>query len=60
MQKRDPILVAFGQNVSELRKKRELTQEALAERANLTAQGIITQCDRAFVDYGGRRGVEYS
>jgi DNA-binding XRE family transcriptional regulator len=35
MQKRDPILRAFGQNVARHRQARALSQEALAEKAEL-------------------------
>ena len=35
MEKRDPILLVFGRNVRALREKRNLTQEALAEKADL-------------------------
>ena len=35
MEKLDPILSAFGGNVRRWREKRSLTQEALAEKANL-------------------------
>jgi len=33
--KKNPVLVALGKNVSELRNKKELTQEQLAERSGL-------------------------
>lgn len=35
MPKRDPVLAALGQNVRRRREARELTQEKLAEKANL-------------------------
>ena len=35
MPKRDPILAAFGQNVRKRRETRGLTQEVLAEQADL-------------------------
>ena len=35
MEKRDPILLAFGRNVRRIRDERNLTQEALAEKAAL-------------------------
>ena len=35
MDKLDPILVAFGKNVRQWRTKRNLSQEALAEKASL-------------------------
>jgi len=35
MPKRDPVLVAFGQNVRKRREARHFTQEVLAERAEL-------------------------
>lgn len=35
MPKRDPVLAALGQNVRRGRETRQLTQEKLAERANL-------------------------
>lgn len=35
MSKRDPVLVAFGKNVRKERESRELTQEELAEKADL-------------------------
>jgi DNA-binding XRE family transcriptional regulator len=35
MLKRDPILAAFGQNVRKRREAKQLTQEALAEKADL-------------------------
>lgn len=38
--KNDPILLALGKNVSDLRKKMELTQEQLAERAGLDSTYI--------------------
>lgn len=33
--KKNPVLIALGKNVSELRNKKELTQEQLAERSGL-------------------------
>jgi transcriptional regulator with XRE-family HTH domain len=33
--KKNPVLLALGKNVSELRSKKELTQEQLAERSGL-------------------------
>ncbi|MCF7848536.1 MAG: helix-turn-helix domain-containing protein [Kiritimatiellales bacterium] len=33
--KKDPILLALGKNVSELRKEKRLTQEQLAEQSGL-------------------------
>lgn len=33
--KKNPVLIALGKNVSELRSKKELTQEQLAERSGL-------------------------
>lgn len=33
--KKNPVLLALGKNVSELRNKKELTQEQLAERSGL-------------------------
>ena len=35
MRKRDPILCSFGQNLARHRRARELSQEALAEKADL-------------------------
>jgi transcriptional regulator with XRE-family HTH domain len=35
MPKRDPVLAAFGQSVRKHRDAKTLTQEALAEKANL-------------------------
>jgi transcriptional regulator with XRE-family HTH domain len=35
MSKRDPILVAFGQNVRKFREAKGLSQETLAEKADL-------------------------
>ena len=35
MQKRDPILRSFGQNVAKHRRTKGLSQEALAEKADL-------------------------
>ena len=35
MRKRDPILCALGQTVAKYRQEKELSQEALAERAGL-------------------------
>jgi transcriptional regulator with XRE-family HTH domain len=35
MRKRDPILCSFGQSLAKHRRARELSQEALAERADL-------------------------
>ena len=35
MPKRDPILQAFGRSVAKRRQARELSQEALAEKADL-------------------------
>ena len=35
MQKRDPILRSFGQSVAKHRRARKLSQELLAERADL-------------------------
>ena len=35
MPKRDPVLVAFGRNVRQRRENKGLTQEALAEKADL-------------------------
>jgi transcriptional regulator with XRE-family HTH domain len=35
MRKRNPVLVAFGQNVRKQRDARHFTQEVLAERAEL-------------------------
>ena len=35
MRKRDPILCSFGQNLAGHRRARELSQEALAEKADL-------------------------
>ena len=35
MRKRDPILRALGQTVAKYRQEKELSQEALAERAGL-------------------------
>ena len=35
MPKRDPILSSFGRNVAKHRQARELSQEALAEKAEL-------------------------
>lgn len=35
MVKRDPLLFAFGQSVAKHRQAEELSQEALAERANI-------------------------
>ena len=35
MRKRDPILCSFGQSLAKLRRAKELSQEALAERADL-------------------------
>lgn len=33
--KKNPVLIALGKNVSELRREKELTQEQLAERSGL-------------------------
>ena len=33
--KKNPVLIALGKNVSQLRNKKELTQEQLAERSGL-------------------------
>lgn len=33
--KKNPVLIALGKNVSELRNKKEFTQEQLAERSGL-------------------------
>lgn len=33
--KKDPVLIALGKNVRELREQKKLTQEALAERSGL-------------------------
>jgi transcriptional regulator with XRE-family HTH domain len=33
--KKNPVLITLGKNVSELRSKKELTQEQLAERSGL-------------------------
>ena len=33
--KKNPVLIALGKNVSELRNKKDLTQEQLAERSGL-------------------------
>lgn len=38
--KNDPILLALGKNVSDLRKEKGLTQEQLAERAGLDSTYI--------------------
>ena len=35
MRKRDPILCSFGQSVAKHRRAKELSQEALAEKADL-------------------------
>jgi len=35
MPKRDPILAAFGRNVRKRREAKQLTQESLAEKADL-------------------------
>ena len=35
MRKRDPILCSFGQSLAEHRRAKELSQEALAEKADL-------------------------
>jgi transcriptional regulator with XRE-family HTH domain len=35
MSKRDPILAAFGRNLRKRREAKQLTQEALAEKADL-------------------------
>jgi transcriptional regulator with XRE-family HTH domain len=35
MRKRDPILCSFGQNLARHRRAKELSQEALAEKADL-------------------------
>lgn len=35
MRKRDPILCSFGQSLAKHRRAKELTQEALAEKADL-------------------------
>ncbi len=35
MRKRDPILRSFGQSVAKYRRAKELSQEALAEKADL-------------------------
>jgi len=35
MQKRDPILASFGQSLAKHRRTKELSQEALAEKADL-------------------------
>jgi transcriptional regulator with XRE-family HTH domain len=40
MPKRDPVLAKLGLNVRKRREARELTQEKLAERANLDATYI--------------------
>lgn len=40
MPKRDPVLAALGQSVRRHREARSLTQETLAERANLDSSYI--------------------
>jgi transcriptional regulator with XRE-family HTH domain len=35
MAKKNPVLAAFGSNVRKAREKKDLTQEGLAEKANL-------------------------
>jgi len=35
MRKRDPILCSFGQSMAKHRRAKDLSQEALAEKANL-------------------------
>ncbi len=47
MQKRNPVFVAFGQNVRREREAKAFTQEVLAERAGL---------DRTYIS-GVERGV---
>lgn len=48
MQNQSNILIIFGKNISKLRKERKLSQEALAQKADLhrTHIGMIERAER--------------
>jgi transcriptional regulator with XRE-family HTH domain len=47
--RRDTYLVAVGQNIAKLRKQRDLTQEGLAERADVGAK-FLSRVERGIVN----------